>query len=156
MDSNILYSTLLLALLFGCVVYASATHPRFDKEPVILYIDALVAWPMVVTTPPLRSCVNTPNTHENFVLKRKLREMGGCGVGGEIYSIAGRGFERSWRRDCFEKEIKKIEKRNGEVNLKHRVYRVPGFLSGRPNWVPLSPHLQASVAPHPPFGSKGG
>jgi hypothetical protein len=24
-DSNILYSTLLLALLFGCVVYASAT-----------------------------------------------------------------------------------------------------------------------------------
>jgi hypothetical protein len=25
-DSNILYSTLLLALLFGCVVYASATR----------------------------------------------------------------------------------------------------------------------------------
>jgi hypothetical protein len=28
-DSNILYSTLLLALLFGCVVYASATIPPF-------------------------------------------------------------------------------------------------------------------------------
>jgi hypothetical protein len=28
-DSNILYSTLLLALLFGCVVYASATPPRY-------------------------------------------------------------------------------------------------------------------------------
>ncbi len=32
----------------------------------------------------------------------------------------------------------------------HRVYRVPGFLSSRPNWVP--PHPQAIVAA--PFGSK--
>ena len=29
-DSNILYSTLLLALLFGCVVYASATQITFQ------------------------------------------------------------------------------------------------------------------------------
>jgi hypothetical protein len=36
----------------------------------------------------------------------------------------------------------------------HRVDRVPGFLSGRPNWLPPPPHPQASVAP-PPFGSGG-
>ncbi len=29
--------------------------------------------------------------------------------------------------------------------ISHRVYRVPGFLSSRPNWVPPTP--QASVAP---------
>ncbi len=34
----------------------------------------------------------------------------------------------------------------------HRVDRVPWFLTSRPNWLPLPPHLQASVAP-PPFGS---
>ncbi len=33
MDSNILYSTLLLALLFGCVVYASATVSLFHGHP---------------------------------------------------------------------------------------------------------------------------
>jgi hypothetical protein len=32
-----------------------------------------------------------------------------------------------------------------------RVYRVPGLLSSRPNWVPPPPHPQESVAP--PFGS---
>ncbi len=31
----------------------------------------------------------------------------------------------------------------------HRVYRVPGFLSSRPNWLFSPPHLQASVAPPP-------
>jgi hypothetical protein len=36
----------------------------------------------------------------------------------------------------------------------HRVDRVPGFLSSRPNWLPLPPHPQGNVAPH--FGSKGG
>jgi hypothetical protein len=29
----------------------------------------------------------------------------------------------------------------------HKVDRVPGFLSGRPNWLPSPPHQQASVAP---------
>ena len=33
-DSNILYSTLLLALLFGCVVYASATHLVCEDQTV--------------------------------------------------------------------------------------------------------------------------
>jgi hypothetical protein len=33
-----------------------------------------------------------------------------------------------------------------------RVYRVPGLLSSRPNWVPPPPHPQESVVP-PPFGS---
>ncbi len=36
----------------------------------------------------------------------------------------------------------------------HGVFRVPGFLSNRPNWVPPFPHLQGSVA-LPPFGSRG-
>ncbi len=36
MDSNILYSTLLLALLFGCVVYASATPASSGREVVVL------------------------------------------------------------------------------------------------------------------------
>jgi hypothetical protein len=36
----------------------------------------------------------------------------------------------------------------------HRVYRVPGFLSSRPNWVPPLPHPQASVA-SPPLGPRG-
>ncbi len=35
----------------------------------------------------------------------------------------------------------------------YRVYRVPGFLSSRPNWVP-PPHMQASVAP--PLWVQGG
>jgi hypothetical protein len=26
------------------------------------------------------------------------------------------------------------------------LHRVPGFLSSRPNWLPLPPHLQANVA----------
>ncbi len=30
------------------------------------------------------------------------------------------------------------------------LYRVLGFLSSRPNWVSLPPHLQASVVPPPP------
>jgi hypothetical protein len=38
--------------------------------------------------------------------------------------------------------------------VKHRVKRVPGFLSS-PNWVPQVPHPQASVAPRPPLGSRG-
>ncbi len=37
----------------------------------------------------------------------------------------------------------------------HRVYRVPGFLSSRPNCLSPPPHPQASVA-RPPFGSRGG
>ncbi len=37
----------------------------------------------------------------------------------------------------------------------HRVYRVPSFLSSRPNWDSLTPHLQASEFP-PSFGSGGG
>jgi hypothetical protein len=37
----------------------------------------------------------------------------------------------------------------------HRVYRVPGFLFSRPNWVPSSP-LSECVSPHPPLGSWGG
>ncbi len=36
----------------------------------------------------------------------------------------------------------------------YRVYRVPGFLSSRPNWLLTTLHPQASVAP--PFGSIGG
>jgi hypothetical protein len=44
---------------------------------------------------PLRSCVNTPNTHENFVLKRKPRKMQKeRGVGGQTYRNTGRGFEK--------------------------------------------------------------
>ncbi len=35
---------------------------------------------------------------------------------------------------------------------KHIVYRVPGFLSSRPVWLPLPPHSQTSVASS--FGSK--
>ncbi len=34
------------------------------------------------------------------------------------------------------------------------MYRVPGFLSSRPVWLPPPPHPQASVAS--PFGSKVG
>jgi hypothetical protein len=37
---------------------------------------------------------------------------------------------------------------------RHRVDRVPGFLSSRPNWVSPLPHLQASVATS--LGSGGG
>jgi hypothetical protein len=33
------------------------------------------------------------------------------------------------------------------LQASHRVDRVPGFLSSRPNWVRLPPHLQASVVP---------
>ncbi len=37
----------------------------------------------------------------------------------------------------------------------HRVYKVPRFLSSRPNWgSPPLPHRLGSVAP-PPFGSRG-
>ncbi len=36
----------------------------------------------------------------------------------------------------------------------HRAYRVPGFLSSRPNWLPPPLHPQAGVAPPP--GSRGG
>jgi hypothetical protein len=36
----------------------------------------------------------------------------------------------------------------------HRVYKVPGNLYSRPNWVPQSPHPQASVVPKG-SGSKG-
>jgi hypothetical protein len=35
-----------------------------------------------------------------------------------------------------------------------RVYRVPGLLSSRPNWVPPPPHLQESVVP-PPLDPRG-
>ncbi len=35
------------------------------------------------------------------------------------------------------------------------IYRVPGFLTSRRNWVPSPPHPQGSVAPLS-FGSKGG
>jgi hypothetical protein len=35
------------------------------------------------------------------------------------------------------------------------LYRLPGFLSSRPNRITPPPHPQGSVAP-PPFGSKGG
>ncbi len=38
----------------------------------------------------------------------------------------------------------------------HRVYRVPGFLSSRPNWVPLPFHPQESTATLPPlWGPRG-
>jgi hypothetical protein len=42
-----------------------------------------------------------------------------------------------------------------EINkcITHRVNRVPGILSSRPNWLPVLPHSQASVSPP---GSKGG
>ncbi len=44
---------------------------------------------------------------------------------------------------------------------RHRVNRVQGFLSRRPNWLPPPPHPLANVArglpsPPPPFCSKGG
>jgi hypothetical protein len=38
---------------------------------------------------------------------------------------------------------------------RHKVYRVPGFLFSRRNWVPPPPHPLASVAP-PPLGPRGG
>jgi hypothetical protein len=40
----------------------------------------------------------------------------------------------------------------------HRVYRVPGFLSSRPNWLPPPIHPQASIAfsPPPPLVPGGG
>ncbi len=43
------------------------------------------------------------------------------------------------------------------ISYHHRVheYRVPDFLSGRPNWVP-PPTLSPVSEPPPPFGSKGG
>ncbi len=37
------------------------------------------------------------------------------------------------------------ESLSGSVSPYHRLYGVPGFLSSRPNWVPL-PHPQESVA----------
>ncbi len=46
-----------------------------------------------------------------------------------------------------------IERWVGE-GVEHRVFRVPGFLSSRPNWVPPSRHPQASVAP--PLWVQGG
>ncbi len=36
----------------------------------------------------------------------------------------------------------------------HSVYRVPGFLSSRPDWVPPHPHLQESDVP--PLWVQGG
>jgi hypothetical protein len=44
--------------------------------------------------------------------------------------------------------------REGLQGEGHRVYRVPGFLSSRPNWVPPPPLPLGSVAPSP-FGSEG-
>ncbi len=38
----------------------------------------------------------------------------------------------------------------------HRVDRVPGFLSSRPNWIPPPPHSQASVAPPLAWEGVGG
>jgi hypothetical protein len=37
----------------------------------------------------------------------------------------------------------------------HRVYRVPGFLSNRPNWVLPPPRTEAIVAPPFPLGLGG-
>ncbi len=38
----------------------------------------------------------------------------------------------------------------------HRVDRVPGFLSSRPNWLPPPPQPQASVASRPLVPGRGG
>ncbi len=43
----------------------------------------------------------------------------------------------------------------GHQPIMHRVDRVLGFFSSRPNWDPPLPHTQKSVYP-PPFGSGGG
>jgi hypothetical protein len=43
-----------------------------------------------------------------------------------------------------------------DPNTGHRVYRVPGFLSSRPNWLPRSPLPQASVALVPLWFQEGG
>jgi hypothetical protein len=50
------------------------------------------------------------------------------------------------------------DKREGleTEGLKHRVDKVPGFLSSRPNWVHPPPHPQSSVAPPPPPWLGGG
>ncbi len=53
----------------------------------------------------------------------------------------------AWRRHLFN------WCRSQNFVLNHRVYRVPGFLSSRPNWLPPPPQPQASVVP--PF-SRGG
>jgi hypothetical protein len=45
-------------------------------------------------------------------------------------------------------------KLNTNSRVHHRVYRVPDFLSGRPNWLPPPPHPPASVVP--PFWFRGG
>jgi hypothetical protein len=39
-------------------------------------------------------------------------------------------------------------------NFIHRVYRAPGFLSSRPNWIPLTTSTASECYP-PSFGSKG-
>ncbi len=46
------------------------------------------------------------------------------------------------------------EASNTSFGTEHRVNRVPGFLSGRPNWVPPFPNPQESVASS--LGPRGG
>ncbi len=61
---------------------------------------------------------------------------------GSESSFASCGIRRISRPTCHRtKCFRKIHTRP------HRVNRVPGFLSSRPNWVPPNPHSLASVAP---------
>ncbi len=43
-----------------------------------------------------------------------------------------------------------------DPNTGNRVYRVPGFLSSRPNWLPRSPLPQAIAAGRPTLVPRGG
>ncbi len=50
-----------------------------------------------------------------------------------------------------------VKKQQGErMRMKHRVYRVPGFPSSRPNWVLLTtPSPASDCCSHPPLGPRG-
>ncbi len=54
---------------------------------------------------------------------------------------------------CF--YVNRVDTKATVFRVGHRVYRVPGFFSSRPNWVPPNPHPQGSVL-LPPLGPRGG
>jgi hypothetical protein len=81
---------------------------------------------------------------------------------GKIYRCKSLKFDNEHREETDEIYSRIVSapdcqcrSRNSPLGSIHRVFRVPGFLSSRPNWGPQPPHPQESVAP-PPFESKGG
>jgi hypothetical protein len=55
----------------------------------------------------------------------------------------------------LDKYFNNRDKRLMSNKYMHRVYRVPGFLSSRPNWVPPPHRTAREYFSSPPFGSKG-